>query len=64
MGTREYANFLSIARGSLKETETLLELAARVGYVAADGTTVAASLADEVGGMLTTLIQRLRASRG
>ncbi len=50
-GTREYANFCSIARGSLKELETLLEIGA---------TTPAKGLADEVGRMLTTLIQRLR----
>jgi len=57
MGGREYANFLSIARGSLKE---LLELAVRVGYVPEDDTKTALSIADEVGRMLTTLIQRLR----
>ena len=60
MGSREYANFLSIARGSLKELETLLELAVRVGYVPEDDTKTALSIADEVGRMLTTLIQRLR----
>ncbi len=59
-GTREYANFLSIARGSLKELETLLELAVRVGYLKAEDIHAAQTVADEVGRMLTTLIQRLR----
>ena len=59
-GGREYAHFLSIARGSLKELETLLELAIRIGCLKAQDTLVAAATADEAGRTLTALIQRLR----
>ncbi len=60
LGKREYANFCSVARGSLKELETLIEIGERVGYFESGATTPAKGLADEVGRMLTTLIQRLR----
>ena len=33
---REFAQFLSIARGSLSEIDTQLEIARRLGYVADD----------------------------
>lgn len=32
--SKEFANFLSISRGSLAELETLIELAARLGFIA------------------------------
>lgn len=59
-GTKEYANFLSIARGSLSGLDTLLDLARRVGHLSEKDAEVARSLMDETGRMLTTLIQRLR----
>jgi four helix bundle protein len=59
-GTRkDYANFVSIARGSLAETETYLLLAERLGYVSGEELRGAVSLADEVGRMLSTLRGRL-----
>ena len=60
-GTRkDYANVISIARGSLAETETFLVLANTVELLQAEDTAVAMSLADEVGRMLTSLHIRLR----
>ncbi len=56
---REYAHFLSIARGSLVETETHLVLAVRLGYL--QDVDVRAWLREgvEVGRMLTALRRRL-----
>jgi four helix bundle protein len=61
---RDYANFISIARGSLGETETLLELAVRCELVKAEHTQGAQSLTDEIGRMLTVLRQRLTETTG
>lgn len=59
-GTRkDYANFVSIARGSLAEAETFLELAQRLELVPRDVAAQALFLADKVGRMLTRLRQRL-----
>jgi len=59
-GTRkDYANFLSIAKGSLMETETFLVLAARLGYLAESEIASALSLIIEIDKMLTTLRKRL-----
>jgi four helix bundle protein len=60
-GTRkDYANFINIARGSLAEVETLLELAYSVGLLKPADVATAMSLADEIGRMLTALSARLR----
>ena len=62
-GTRkDYARFVSIARGSLAETETFLLLAARVGHLPSDVIQPSLVLADELSRMLTRLKQRLDAS--
>ena len=59
-GTRkDYANFVSIARGSTAELETLLVLAERVGLAPGTPITAALSKAEDVGRMLTRLHQRL-----
>lgn len=59
-GTRkDYAHFISIARGSLAETETFLVLAERLGLAPATETAAALDLAAQVGRMLTRLRQRL-----
>lgn len=60
--TKEFANFLSIARGSNAELETQIELCVRLGYVNATQSKTAVSLADEVGRMLTALIGKLSTS--
>ena len=56
---RDYANFVSVARGSLAETETHLLLATRVGLLSADMIAPALELADELGRMLRTLRTKL-----
>jgi four helix bundle protein len=61
-GNREFANHLSIARGSLAELDTALQLCVRLGYFQRERLAPVESLADEVGRMLTTLSRRLRDS--
>ena len=52
---RDFANFLAIARGSLMETETLLTVAVRRGYVSDPEAGSAYSLVTEISKMLTSL---------
>ncbi len=60
-GTRkDYANFVSIARGSLAETETFLLLAARATLIKADDEQRALALCTEIANMLNALLSRLR----
>jgi len=56
---KDYARFISIARGSLAETETFLRLAVRVGHLPADTVGPCLSLAEELSRMLTSLKKRL-----
>ena len=58
--TREYAHFLSIAKGSLMETETFLTLSVRLGYLSREDAVPALSLVTEISKMLTSLRLRLR----
>lgn len=59
-GTRkDYARFISIARGSLAETETFLMLAMRIGHLPDAAAIPCLEAAREVGRMLTTLKQKL-----
>jgi len=53
---RDYAHFLSIARGSLYETMTQLEIAQSLGYI--DEYDSCNVLAQEVGRMLTSLMKK------
>jgi four helix bundle protein len=63
-GTRkDYANFVSIARGSLAELETFLVLAERLGLAPTESTAAAIAQADEVARMLTGLRRGLLASK-
>ena len=55
-GNRDYGHFLAIARGSLYETLTQLELAKSIGYI--DSYAEVESLAIEISRMLTTLIKK------
>ena len=59
--TREYLNHLSIALGSLAETETQLLLAADLSYCRQDELSPILSKADEIGKMLRGLQKALRA---
>lgn len=56
---RDYAHFVSIARGSLNETETFLLLAIRLGYLSEQDARPTLALITEVGRMLTRLRSRL-----
>jgi four helix bundle protein len=57
---KDYANFLSIAKGSLSEMETLLLLAVRFQYLSKSDLAPVFSLAEEVGKMLTAMRSKLR----
>lgn len=57
--TASYAQFLKIARGSLKELETHLLIAERVGLASAGSCADALQNADELGRMLGALIKKL-----
>lgn len=59
-GTRpSYASFVRIAQGSLKELETHLILAERVGVARAGSTDLILADADELGRMLRALLNKL-----
>ena len=61
-GTRkDYAHFIVIARGSLAEAETFLQLACDVGLVKLEQSRRSNELAGEVGRMLNALLSKLRA---
>ena len=56
----DFQRFLSIARGSLFEVRTQLDLAVRLGYVKLPEDTLLQ--VDEIGRMLNSLIRRIRNS--
>ena len=56
----DFRRHVSVARGSLAELETHLELVRRIGLISAKETAPAESLADEVGRMLSALLRRLK----
>lgn len=58
-GDREFGHFVSIARGSLMETETLVTLAVRLGYCSPTDTGQVESLITEISKMLVVLKRRL-----
>jgi four helix bundle protein len=58
---KEYSHFLSIAKGSLMETETFLMLAVRLGYLSEEQAGATLHLVTEVSKMLTRLRVRLAA---
>jgi len=60
---REYARFLAVAKGSLMETETLLVIAARLGYLKAGVSEPTLALIAEISKMLTVLRTRILQSR-
>jgi four helix bundle protein len=55
-----YLNFLRIARGSLKELETHLALAERVGLASSEPTKALLDQTDELGRMLHGLISKVQ----
>ena len=56
----DFAHHASIARGSLMELDTHLEIAIRLNYVQAKDVEPLLPLVDQVSRMLTTLIRTLR----
>ena len=59
-GTAEFLHFLSIARGSLAELETLLTLCGNLKLLSKENVGSALSDCAEVGRLLTALVQSLR----
>ena len=57
---KEKANFLSIAQGSLAETETFLILCEEIGWFEMEQTKELHGLIEEVGKMLSSLRRKLR----
>jgi len=53
--TKEYLKHISVARGSLAEVQTLLEIAARLGYISRDECQQVLDEAFALGRQLTTL---------
>jgi four helix bundle protein len=56
---REFVHSLSIAHGSLREAETQLLIAERLGYVDAEGRTAIMALASESGRLINGLANSL-----
>jgi four helix bundle protein len=61
-GEKEFLHHLSIAYGSLNETEPLLQFARRRGYVDDPGLDRLMNLSGEVGRLMIGLMQSLRKS--
>jgi four helix bundle protein len=59
LATKEFRQFLGIARGSLKELETQLLISIDLTYAEAAEVAACLGLADEVGRMLNALIKAL-----
>jgi len=55
---RDYAQFLTIACGSLSEVEACCVMIRALDYAPSDRVNAAISIADEVGRMLTTMMYR------
>jgi four helix bundle protein len=57
--SQDYIRFLSIARGSMAEVETQLEICVRLKYISAEQAVRALRLCAEVGKLLNSIIQKL-----
>ena len=58
--TREFINFLAVARGSQTELETQLQICLRLNYLTETQLEVASGLCEEIGKMLNSLILKLK----
>ncbi|QDS05988.1 four helix bundle protein [Xanthomonas citri pv. glycines] len=58
--TSDYARFLSIARGSLSELDTQIQIAVRLGYSNPEDEDIASRQFDQVFAKLTALMNALR----
>ena len=59
MSNGDFVRFLAIARGSLRETETLFQLCVTLAFLSDDQVADALSLADEISRMLAVIIRKL-----
>ena len=57
---KEFMNFVGIARGSLSELETQLQICIKLNYITEEESEDALNLCEQVGKMLTNLIKTLR----
>jgi four helix bundle protein len=57
---REFARFLSIAKGSLMETETFLMIAMRLGYLSQTDSAAASTLITQISKMVTSLRAKMQ----
>jgi four helix bundle protein len=62
--SKDFANFLVVATGSLMEIDTLLEVAARRKFITRERSRHALSLMVEIGKMLAALHARIRTRKG
>ncbi len=60
MAQRDYARFLTIARGSVYELETQLLICVRLGYLNDDHIAEPLQLCDEISRMLYSIIDKVR----
>jgi len=60
--TREYIQFLSIARGSCFELETQLQVCVRIKYLPEENLKISFGFLDEITKMLNTLISKLKSN--
>jgi len=58
--TKEFVNFLSIARGSKAELETQLQICVNVNYLTEENILQAKQLLTEIGSMLSAIISKLK----
>ena len=58
--TGSFVQFLRVSQGSIKELETHLILAARLGFIDEEACTRLLTEADEIGRMMRNLIRRLQ----
>lgn len=58
--TPDYARFLSIARGSLSELDTQIQIAVRLGYSNTEDEDIVSRQVDQVFAKLTALMNALR----
>jgi len=61
--SKEFIHFLSIANGSLRETETHVLIAQRLGYLTDDKTSFLLNMTEEIGKMMNRLIQSQRKNK-
>ena len=57
--TKEFANFLSIAKGSSAELETQLLICSRLNYLSDEQIEISVNLINEVGKMLNAMLRKI-----